>query len=245
MPYARARNAISLGRWLLIRSGAAAWPVDPYDDGFWDFHAGGDWAGLADLLVDALHPHSLVDVGCGQGALLGAIRERCPGIRTLGLDASPHAVARARERGLEVTLTDLTAVGREADRRRAAIVEPFDVVVCLETAEHLPPWSSNSLVRMLTAGHRVVFSAAQPNQGGTLHVNEQPLSYWRARFQRQGFDLDPQDEVFRARVGALDLPSWYGSNIHLFSPSAGREAHCVPRACSREPARISSAPPRG
>ena len=214
--YARARNGVSLARWAWSRSRATA--EDPYDDAFWDFHDGGDWDGFAGLLVAHLAPRTLVDVGCGQGKLLVALRNRHPEVLARGVDSSPAALARARREQLDVAHADLGSRRRESRQAAAALVASADVAVCLETAEHLPPWSASPLVEMLTGARRVVFSAAQPGQGGTMHINEQPLAYWRARFRRRGYDLDRTDEQFRAAVGRLALPWWYAANVHVFSP---------------------------
>jgi hypothetical protein len=62
----------------------------------------------------------------------------------------------------------------------------------------------------------VVFSAAHPGQGGTLHMNERPFDYWRRRFAEHGFHPPRSDEGFREAVRALDLPWWYAANVHLF-----------------------------
>jgi 2-polyprenyl-3-methyl-5-hydroxy-6-metoxy-1,4-benzoquinol methylase len=50
----------------------------------------------------------------------------------------------------------------------------YDLVICLEVAEHLSPESGRYLVRALSqAAPLVFFSAAVPGQGGSYHVNEQ------------------------------------------------------------------------
>ena len=47
----------------------------------------------------------------------------------------------------------------------------------------------------------IVFSAAQPGQGGTGHINEQPPEYWAQRFEGRGYDLDrTQTEALRASL---------------------------------------------
>lgn len=49
----------------------------------------------------------------------------------------------------------------------------FDLVLCLEVAEHLPASAADTLVRSLTGlGNVIAFSAAIPFQGGANHVNE-------------------------------------------------------------------------
>lgn len=213
--YARARNAVNLARWVWDRRRGA--DLNTYDDAFWDFHQDGDWDGMADVLVAFTGAASLVDVGCGQGQLLAALQRRHPGVHARGVDSSMQAIARARRRQLDVSFADLGSLRRQPHRVGKDLVAGTDLAVCLETAEHLPPWAAGPLVDLLTTARRVVFSAAYPGQGGTMHVNEQPFEYWRRRFRRRHFDLDPADETFRAAVARLDLPWWYAANIHLLS----------------------------
>jgi hypothetical protein len=92
----------------------------------------------------------------------------------------------------------------------------FDTSICLEVAEHLPPWHSDKLLTIVTATTCLVFSAAHPRQGGHLHVNEQPAAYWIGKLALRGFALSVDDETFRAKVAALALPNWYAQNVHLF-----------------------------
>jgi SAM-dependent methyltransferase len=215
--YAEARRARALLHWLAARARSAVRPVETYDDAFWDFHSGGDWAGLTDTLVALAAPRSLIDVGCGQGLLLAALKARHPLVRGAGLESSTDAIRRARERGLDITCVDLAFLGTRSAKIAARLVDGFDMAVCLETAEHLPPWSASPLVHVLTRAPMVLFSAAPPGQGGTSHINEQPHEYWRKRFLKHGFDLDPRDEALRNAVARLDLPWWYAANIHLYS----------------------------
>jgi len=63
----------------------------------------------------------------------------------------------------------------------------FDLVMCLEVAEHLPKHAArNVLLATLTnsTGKHLIFSAAQPGQHGTGHINVQPLSYWIDAIQK-------------------------------------------------------------
>ena len=93
----------------------------------------------------------------------------------------------------------------------------FDVAISLETVEHFPAWHSGKLLRLLAGcAPVIVFSGAQPLQGGVLHVNERPVEHWVQRFGEMGFDLSPHNEAFRADVAALDLPPWYAANVNLF-----------------------------
>jgi SAM-dependent methyltransferase len=205
----RVRNAFALAQWM---RGAAT----PYDGAFWNFHAGGDWNGLAARILGLGAPRSIVDVGCGNGALLSAIRTLAPDVKTLGIDSGMEALQRTRSKGLAAEQVDLAFRGRRSAADLAARIAQFDMAVSLETAEHLPPWSAGPLIHALTQAAVVVFSAAHPDQQGTQHMNERPFAYWQRQFTARGFTVARDDLAFRNAVARLDLPWWYAANIHVF-----------------------------
>ena len=216
--YWRARNAHSLAQWCLSRMlGSRPADESAYDDGFWAFHDTGDWDRLAALVIDRFAPRTVADIGCGDGKLLAALKRAAPEIRETGYDSSAAALSAARQRGVRAEQFDLAFSGRRASEALAARVRGCDVAISLETAEHLPPWSARPLVHVLTQAPVVVFSAAQPMQGGTLHMNERPQRYWDARFAAAGFAVHPGDAAFRADVSQLDLPWWSARNIRIYS----------------------------
>src|SRR5690606_15341353 len=70
---------------------------------------------------------SALDVGCGTGVLLSELRGLRPDLRTIGADASPEMLQRARERMPEDAHTrwiESTAEELPTD------IEPVDVVYC-------------------------------------------------------------------------------------------------------------------
>ena len=217
--YERTRRIAAIPR------GVAAWYAhrlrhrgdeEVYDAGFWDYHAGGDWDGLARVLLRHAPARSVLDVGCGDGKLLASVLAVAPDTRVLGIDSSPTALRAAARRGVATRALDLASVGRRSIGRVVDEIGAFDLAVSLETVEHFPPWHSGKLLRLVSAAPAVVFSAAQPDQGGTLHVNERPVEYWVQRFRRIGYGLSPRNDAFRGEVRALDLPPWYASNVNLF-----------------------------
>lgn len=63
----------------------------------------------------------------------------------------------------------------------------FDLVICTEVAEHLTEREAkNALIPTLvkSTGGLLLFSAAQPGQEGTGHINLQPSSYWIENIER-------------------------------------------------------------
>ena len=64
----------------------------------------------------------------------------------------------------------------------------FDLAISTEVGEHLSPERADSFVEDMTRlSDIVVFGAAITNQGGTHHINEQRQSYWKTKFENQGY----------------------------------------------------------
>jgi len=66
-------------------------------------------------------------------------------------------------------------------RKPLEVLRRFDLVICLEVAEHMTKQEAhNALLRTLidSTGSLLLFSAAQPGQPGTGHINLQSVAYW-------------------------------------------------------------------
>lgn len=89
--------------------------------------------------------------------------------------------------------------------------DPAKTVLCLEVAEHIPEVDADRVVeavwRNTLPGGLVIWSAAQPGQGGVGHINCQPPHYWRDRAVQQGFVLRPDLEQ--------DLHEWITAGYHM------------------------------
>jgi len=62
-----------------------------------------------------------------------------------------------------------------------------DLSICIEVAEHMTrQQAENALVPAIVkhSSNVIMFSAAQPGQPGTGHINLQPLSYWVETFEK-------------------------------------------------------------
>lgn len=158
---------------------------------------------IVPMLLEAFCPRSVVDVGCGLGAWLSVFRER-GGITDLcGYDGDYVDRSRLLISTEEFVAHDLSTpihAGRK-----------FDLVLCLEVAEHLPEASADALVGSLCGlGDVVYFSAAIPFQGGVAHVNEQWPSYWAGKFEKHG--LEPIDLVRQQVWSDPTVQWWYAQN---------------------------------
>ncbi len=177
---------------------------------------------LGEMLADLLHPESVIDIGCGPGTYLVPFKLDA---RVLGVDGAPEA-GQALEPG-EFVRADLREdwfpfIVQNSDARR------FDLSLCIETAEHLPPDRADYLIDLLTGCSDVCFfSAAHPGQGGTLHLNEQPREYWLEKFRARGFDLHPKHEWLAQQIAASPecrRVQWLVSNGMLLGKTNGHAA---------------------
>ncbi|MBA2496372.1 MAG: class I SAM-dependent methyltransferase [Acidimicrobiia bacterium] len=85
---------------------------------------------------------SLLDVGCGEGAFLDAVRARDPNLRLCGIEQEEAPARRARDRGLDV-ITGAFPDGIDASER-------FDCIVFNDVLEHLvDPWGALRAARDL------------------------------------------------------------------------------------------------
>jgi len=164
---------------------------------------------IVPMLVDTFRPDSVMDVGAGTGVWMAEFR-RAGVSRVAGMDAG------------EVP-EELLAVPR-ADISRIDLALPlplrdrYDLVLCLEVAEHLPQRRAASFVQELTQlGSIVVFSAAIPGQGGTGHINEMWQSEWAKLFERCGYLA--HDVVRSAVWDHPRVASYYAQNIIVYSAS--------------------------
>ncbi|MGE5755624.1 MAG: class I SAM-dependent methyltransferase [Planctomycetaceae bacterium] len=98
------------------------------------------------LLRGILFNH-LLDVGCGNGEMLGELRRHFPRASFTGVDLSPEVVERNRRRlpGIDFGVLDIAA---------SALDRQFDAILCSEVVEHLEdrPRAFGHLAAMLAPG---------------------------------------------------------------------------------------------
>lgn len=169
-------------------------------------------------LYQLFRPSSVLDVGCAVGHVLHGIREGASmegrPIVLRGVD-SPHALAlidRAGLRELEASVYVPFDLRRLPERPEISSAK-WDLVVCTEVGEHLPPEVGPKLVRFVTESTtRVVWSAAHVGQGDAYgsHVNEQPHEYWQELFDTCGFGFDQgATRELLHLLGDISQSPWY------------------------------------
>ena len=117
------------------------------------------------IVIDLLHPESLVDVGCGAGHWLSAAMDLGI-VDVLGIEGEWIGNAKVSIPREKVRIHDLT--------RPLTLERRFNLALALEVAEHLPADRAKPFVKGLcAAADHVLFSGAIPGQGGRNHLNEQ------------------------------------------------------------------------
>lgn len=157
------------------------------------------------LLIDI---NSAVDLGCGVGAWLKGVRSVFSHTARLqGYDGD--YVDRALLEIPESCFTpwDLSMKVPSSVR--------YDIAISLEVAEHIDIEYADILVDSLVdLSDLVLFSAAVPYQGGVNHINEQPLSYWKEKFEARNYKMY---DVIRPIIWDNPIVSmWYKQNTVVF-----------------------------
>ena len=176
---------------------------------------------VADALLEQLEFETVVDVGCGNGFLLNEFDRA--GKKVEGIERSRHVMA-VLPRGLQdaVRIADFSEVSGR-----------FDLVCCVEVAEHIPAGRSEELIGSLVgvASDWIYFTAAPPGQSGHGHINCRPISDWLEMFERRGWIQDVEATLrFRQKLMSLEQANWLIHNSVLLRRSAGSETALAGRA---------------
>ena len=166
-----------------------------------------DADGLASAVLGSFPTiHRVVDVGAGSGAFVAALRRR--GVDAVGLERSVAGRWIGRAQGAPMKKFDLAG--------QPLVWLGGDVASCFEVAEHLDVDLGKRLVAYLVASAPVVvFTAAQPGQGGYGHVNEQPRSYWEHAFGEYGYSIWGDGQAaFATRLAENNVEGpWFHQNL--------------------------------
>ena len=138
------------------------------------------FGGIADRIVNDIHPASVLDAGCAWGLLVEKLRER--DIAADGIDISPFAIE-----NVHPDMAQYCVVG--------SIVEPFsreyDLIVCIEVVEHMPKDEAKQAIKNICEHTKdVLFSSTPFDYKEATHINVQPPEYWAELFARFSFFRD-------------------------------------------------------
>lgn len=144
----------------------------------WDSdHWRGFFRMVAERIIGAVAPTTVLDVGCAKGMLVQALREK--GVAAEGFDLSDHAI-------------DSAHPDARPHLRVASATDPIEgrwsLVTCIEVLEHMSPTDAQRAIDEITAvTDRVVFSSTPADFAEPTHVNVRPTASWASWFAERGF----------------------------------------------------------
>ena len=185
-----------------------------YDNYFYEVNKntqGGSSLSLINTIKDffdkyEIELNSVIDVGCGSGAILSGWMSEYGVEDVLGIDGDYV------EESLLIPTEKWTAHDLRLPFNTS---KKYDLVECFEVAEHLEVEYADHIVEMLCGlGDIIAFSAAIPLQGGTHHVNEQFQGYWANKFNSNGYI--PIDYIRPRLQDDLSVSWWYRQNTIIY-----------------------------
>jgi cyclopropane fatty-acyl-phospholipid synthase-like methyltransferase len=167
-----------------------------------------DYEILAKSLISNIDFDKVFDVGCAQGLLMLPLHER--GFDVRGIEVSEDVIE-----FLPDPLKPRVAIGdfEQATGR-------YDLVCCVEVAEHIEPARSEDLVSKLCAlsDQHIYFTAAPPGQGGHGHINCRPHEHWVQWFNACGWYVDKSTtRKIREDLATVEHTHWLKENSLVLS----------------------------
>lgn len=166
-------------------------------------------------------PKTMLDLGCGNGHLCKLAAKL--GTLSVGVDI---ALEGYRDNGLwKLARFDLAKrlefPSLWASLDGAVPDGRFDLVISWETGEHLPEAAADTYVDNIArhVGRWLVFTAAEPGQGGDGHINCQPHEWWREKLEAQGLEYLPiyTERLRETWLWSTGACSWYPRNVQVFT----------------------------
>jgi glycosyltransferase involved in cell wall biosynthesis len=160
-------------------------------------------ARIAEWIKEKLDPKSLLDIGCGPGMYVDELIK--VGVPAFGIDIDDRVEGK-----------DYLAKESIFDTKRTA-----EVVTCYEVLEHIDPVYGDDCVDALydaiEPGGTMIFTAAQPGQGGVGHINCRKRQYWLDKFVAKGLIYHPglTDDLIAFEKKGIHM-GWFIRNVMVF-----------------------------
>ncbi len=140
----------------------------------------GFFDGIAERIVQDIHPHTVLDAGCAMGFLVEGLRRR--GVEAYGLDIAEYAIEHVHPE-----VRPFCQVGSIAE----PLSRSFDLIVCIEVLEHMPTEAGRrGIANLCAATPDILFSSTPFDYKEATHFNVQPPEAWAELFAQRGFVRD-------------------------------------------------------
>lgn len=163
--------------------------IEDYNDRYFKWHYQNTKTYILDTMdcyIKKFNPLSIIDWGCGIGAYLESGYNN--NIQHLkGIDIGGDTVKNYTPQHIikYIEYTDCTL---------PLYFGEYECVISLETGEHIETSNSLQFVKNIinskAKNGTIIFSAAQPGQKGTGHINCQPKTFWLDIFGTFGVNID-------------------------------------------------------
>lgn len=156
---------------------------------------------LAFWIKNTLNPNRVLDLGCGPGIYTHALVDQ--DVVAQGLDIDERVDGK-----LHIIRGDLLNLDGE---------EQADLVMCLEVAEHIDPQYCDDIVKSvyntIEDNGILIWTAAQPGQGGVGHINNRKREFWLNKFKDIGLVPHPIESVLIDFCKQGYHMGWFVNNV--------------------------------
>jgi SAM-dependent methyltransferase len=152
----------------------------------------------------------VLDVGSSCGGLLAELEKTRSFKKAVGIDISDYAVEFWQPKKADIHLRDMNTYFDVGEK-------DFDLIVCLEVAEHLKTekYLFDFFDRVSHDDTILVFSGAYPGQRGRGHINCHWHGYWIDELEKRGWHYNHQPtaqflyEIGRGNKRRVNVPVCY------------------------------------
>ena len=150
--------------------------ADPIDYNYIEAEERPCAARIAEWIKENIKPTKILDIGCGPGMYVEELIN-------VGIDA--HGI------DIDDRVEGKKYLSKESifDTKKTA-----DTVICFEVLEHIDPMHADeevdAIYNAIESGGTLIFTAAQPGQGGVGHINCRKRDYWLKKFITKGLFYD-------------------------------------------------------
>jgi GT2 family glycosyltransferase/2-polyprenyl-3-methyl-5-hydroxy-6-metoxy-1,4-benzoquinol methylase len=177
---------------------------------------------IAESVVRALNPRTVLDVGCAMGFLVEAFRQR--GVHAYGIDISEYAISQVIK-----DTQPFCRVASATEPLPSDFPNRYDLITCIEVLEHLPEHDARiAITNMASKTECILFSSTPHDFEEPTHVNVQPVIYWLQLFAEHDFYPDLRfdashisPQAFLLRQG-VSLPRLREDVLPFFAASIDR-----------------------
>jgi len=157
---------------------------------------------LAFFIKHVIRPNTVLDIGCGPGHFVESLNDI--DVKSFGIDV------------------DDRVIGKQNLFRQNILDSQFvsDTCICLEVLEHIPMEDSDIMVEKISKMFydTLIFTAAQPGQGGVGHINCQYPNYWSDKFLENGCVRNHLlEDLLRYYCKQGRYMGWFYNNLLVFN----------------------------